>query len=212
MVSLEDILNFMKLDKVQRNQDKEIEKEERAKERKHDMDMIEEMVIKVVQAEVVAAMEPLSRRQQKVEETQDDLNKKFKEILEVVTDLQARYDRHFPPLNERAKNKEDQAKNNSLPDAFNKTENDEVSFKMKKSVSNARRTIGFQCIFQKDVDRQRRINGARDENEARLFAVEEFLQWQCEMKVNEDIYKEMKVDEIFPPAKENWDPVCEVCF
>ena len=143
MVSLEDILNFMKLDKVQRTQDKEIEKEERAKERKHDMDMIEEMVIKGVQAEVVAAMEPLSRRQQKVEETQDDLNKKFKEILEVVTDLQARYDRHFPPLNERAKNKEDQATNNSLPDAFNKTENDEVSFKMNKNVSDARRTIGF---------------------------------------------------------------------
>ena len=124
MVSLEDILNFMKLDKVQRTQDKELEKEERAKERKHDMDMIEEMVIKGVQAEVVAAMEPLSRRQQKVEETQDNLNKKIKDILEVVADLQARYDRHFPPLNERAKIKEDQAKNKSLPDAFNKTEND----------------------------------------------------------------------------------------
>ena len=73
---------------------------------------------------------------------------------------------------------------------------------MKKSVSDARKTIGFQCIFQKDVDRQRRISGARDENEARLFVVEEFL--QCEMKVK-DIFKEMKVDDIFPPAKENWD-------
>ena len=54
-----------------------------------------------------------------------------------------------------------------------------------------------------DVDRQFRLNGAKDVDEAQMLAVKEFL--RCEMKIKDHVFKEMKIEKIFPPAKDTWD-------
>ena len=67
----------------------------------------------------------------------------------------------------------------------------------------SRRIIGLQTIYPEGVNRQFCMNGAKDEDEAKMFAVKEFL--RCEMKIKDHVFNEMKIEKIFPPAKESWD-------
>ena len=62
----------------------------------------------------------------------------------------------------------------------------------------SRKIIGLQTIYPSDVKRQFRLNGAGDEDEARTFAVKEFL--RCEMKMKDNVFNTMEVKKIFPPA------------
>ena len=184
MVSLEDIFVFMKQEKAAR-----------AKEREEDMKMIKETISKLVNDELLAIVEPMSKRQKKVEDDQKLLQDKFKELLDTVTDLRKKLSVDDPPLG--SKDQRGKANGNCTVIL------DAKPSELKEIVSVARRTIGLQCIYPEDVQRQTRLYGAKDETEARILAVKEFL--KCEMKVSGEVFDEMHVEQIFPPANENWN-------
>lgn len=71
------------------------------------------------------------------------------------------------------------------------------------NVDAARRTIGFQCVYPRDVERQFRVHDAGSQDEARWLAIKEFS--ECEMKVSRDVFENMKIEQIFPSARNNWD-------
>ena len=190
MVSLEDILSFMKQDKQDRIKQREQEREERAKQREQDMIMIKEMIDNGVNAEVITAIEPLCQRQKKLEDDQKSLQDKFDEMLEMLADFKKKDSKDDPCLVDRR-------------EEFNDDVIEERTASTEELAAAARRTIGLQCIYPEDVGRQMRLNGARDETEARLFAAKEYL-W-CEMKVGGEVFDGLEVEKIFPPAKENWN-------
>ena len=194
MASLEGILEFLKQEKEVRIKQRQKDMEERTEQRQQDMHMIKEMITKGVHAEVLAAIEPITERQQKVEEDHIFLKQKFNEILEVVTGLKKSSDHHPTPNS--------QLVSVVLQGDLAAVQDYNVS-KMSEIVSAARRTIGFQSIYPEDVDRQVILYGAKDETEARLLAVKEFL--KCEMTVSGAVFDKMEVEKIFPPAKEDWD-------
>ena len=66
MVSLEEILAFMKQDKEDRLRQRKEDMQERAEQRKEDMELIKEMINKGVRAEVRADMELVCQRQKKL--------------------------------------------------------------------------------------------------------------------------------------------------
>ena len=181
------------------------EKEARAREREEDMKMIKETISKLVNAEVLAVIEPMSKRQQKVEDDQKLLDHKFTELSEMVADLKKKLivdDPLLCSMDQRVTGKDEIfAKTISKRDCNAIV--DPKPSELKEIVSVARRTIGLQCIYPEDVQRQTRLYGAKDETEARLLAAKEFL--KCEMKVSGEMFDEMKVEEIFPPAKEHWN-------
>ena len=125
--------------------------------------------------------------------------------MEEVADLRKKLSAEYPPLvsvDERVKNK-DQTFAESIKNRECNTVLDGKPQELMEIVSAARRTIGLQCIYPADLHRQTRLYGARDEAEARILAVKEFL--KCEMKVSGEVFDEMKVEKIFPPARENWN-------
>ena len=63
----------------------------------------------------------------------------------------------------------------------------------------SKKIIGLQTIYPDDVERQFCFNGAKDDYEAKMMAVNEFI--KCEMKIKDDVFKNIKVEKIFPPAK-----------
>ena len=177
MTSLEDILHFLKQEKEERMKQRILDIEERVKQREQDMNIIKEMISKGVNSEVMAFIDPVSQRQEKLEDEQKNLQDKVEEMFEMMTVLKKRYLEGPPPM---ALSKVRAVEQDSGVNMDN-------SLEMRKIVSSARRTIGLQCIYPVDVSRQMRLNGAKDETEARFLAVKEFL-W-CEMRVEERCLK-----------------------
>ena len=197
MVSLDDIFNFMKQEKDERAKQRVQDMEERVKQREQDMDVIKEMINKGVNAEVIAVIEPISLRQEKMEVEYKLLKDQLKEIMNEFTDLKKKC------------GIDDQLLGSTVHNVTYGDEEDSIEIKEKEIsevediVSSARRTVGLQCVYQEDVERQTRLYGAKDETEARIMAAKEFL-W-CEMKVSGKVFDRMEVVKIFPTARDNWN-------
>ena len=70
----------------------------------------------------------------------------------------------------------------------------------RKIASEARKILGFTKIT-KEVERTSRTYEAQDEDEAYLVALREFF--KQEMRIGQDVFENLGIKKIFPPAKEN---------
>ena len=192
MVSLEDILSFMKRDKVDRAEQRKEDMLERAQQRREDMDMIKEMIKEGVRVEVLAAIEPLSIRQEKLEEKQKYLEDRLEEMSKEIRMLKLK-DSEAEKMKGRDSENVEEADNLIIDD-----EKDET----KEIVSAARRTVGLHKINQEVVDKYVK-QGDVDETEARFRAVKEYM--KNEMKVSEEVVGDMHIEKVFPPAKADWN-------
>ena len=188
MVSLEEILLFMKQDKVDRAEQRKEDMQERVQQREKDMNMIKEMIQKGVRAEVLAAMEPICRRQEKLEEEQKCLRDKLERMAEEMKNL-------------KVADQETAIKEVNDLENYTKIDKDDENEEKKKIISSARRTVGLFKIKQADVNKHVQL-GSEDENEAMLQAVKAFM--VEEMKVNEEEASELHIEKVFPPARADW--------
>ena len=200
MVSLDEILAFMQQDREDRARQREQDKEERAKLREHDMNMIKEMIIKGVSNEVLSAIAPLKERQEKVEEEQQILHAKLRDILEKITENKLPTD--SPDLKEADRREENtDSKSGDSIDLLDEDSSLCDNDRRQCIADLGRRTIGLKPFRQKDFDAEIRW-GAVDENEAKVRAVKTFLRY--EMNIKENIQDALTIERIFPPDKEDW--------
>ena len=207
MTSNDQILAFLKANQEALENDKEDDKKTRAKERQEDRDNIVRIIKLGVQQEVKKAVTGLELRL----EEQEMINQKLSQDLNMMV-------REMEILREKVKNEPlpalprvtlDQSTNVQVQGVVRmSSDNSSISRaeedpEPQPDVPAVKRTLGFQCIYPKDVERQYRINGAMSEAEARLLSFKEFSKF--EMKVNSEVFDKMKIEKIFPPAKNNWD-------
>ena len=191
MVRLEDIFTFMKQDKADRAEQRKQDILERVQQREEDLKMIKEMINEGVRAEVFSAMEPICRRQEKLEVENKHLQDKLNEMSEEIKKL---------------KNQGTKVQTQGVDPPKDVGEPGELGFDAESDtnrdiVAAARRTIGLHKIEQAEVENYKRLG--KDENEAMLEAVKEFL--FEEMKVSEEIFDEMHIEKVFPPARDEWN-------
>ena len=183
MVNLEDIFAFMKQDKA-----------DRAKQRMEDMNMIKEMISKGVKAEVLAALEPVHQRQEKLEEDQKYLHEKLNAMLKDISDLKLKSSGDCNARSGQIRKATISNSENAQNDLRNGSD------KELEIVCAARRTVGLQNIFPADLKKH---VGSGDENEAMLHVIKEYM--VEEMKVSEELIDELEVERVFPSAREHWN-------
>ena len=83
MVSLDDILSFMKQDKVDKAEQREQDMLERAQQRQEDLKMMKTMLNEGVRVEVLAAMEPICKRKEILESKHKYLENELNELNEL---------------------------------------------------------------------------------------------------------------------------------
>ena len=209
MTSNQDILTFLTANQEAHAKEKEEDKKTRAKERQEDRDNILKLIKIGVQKEVKAAVEDVEQRLEKQEKVNEELTKQLKSMIRDMELLKAAMvdKQTFPSLPPRPNSDQSarvQAKTSAVSDEKGHSSVQVMADQdARESVCAARRTVGFQCIYPEDVEKQFRDNGARSEDEARLLSVKEFS--TREMKVSSEVFDEMEIERIFPPEKEDWN-------
>ena len=84
MVSLEEILSFMKQDKADRAEQRKVDMVERAEQRRKDMDQIKEMIKEGVRVEVLAVIGPINKRQDELEGRMNILQDRLEEMSKEI--------------------------------------------------------------------------------------------------------------------------------
>ena len=77
----------------------------------------------------------------------------------------------------------------------------EKNFSVQHIADLARRTIGLKPFNQSDIDAEIR-RGAKNENEAKMLAVETYLRY--EMSIRKHTMETLTIEKIFSPDKEDW--------
>ena len=193
-------MEFMKHDKI-----------ERKKEREADMEFFREYILKGVQEQVEVAIKPMQEKQSNLEEEQVIMQEQISKLLQEVKELKekSRCEEVFPQI--CSKDSPSLASSVSIAAPGVSVNSGQavlggVDGKVSESeliVDAAKRTLGFQCVNTTDVERQFRVNGAGSHAEARWLAIREFS--ECELKVSRDVFENLEIEEIFPPAKNSWD-------
>jgi hypothetical protein len=207
MVSLEDIISFMKQDKGDRVNQREQDKEDRAKQREQDMLEMKELIMNGVHKEVEAAVLPIKERQLHIEQEQvimkEQLSNLFQEIEKVkekmeFPQLPSTKQPRLAPLGSPKYSSLEKTIVNNLHKAI-----DRNPWKTRQIATETRKILGLNKITKEDVERVSRISGAQDEDSAYLATAKEYF--SQEIRIGEDIFNSLNVKQVFPPAKENWD-------
>ena len=191
MVSLEDIFSFMKQDKVDRAEQRKQDMLERAQQREEDLNMIKKLINEGVRTEVLSALEPICRRQEELEDKQKFLQNKLNEMSEEIEKLKT------GGIKVQTKG----VHNPEVEDEVSGLGFDDEKDSNRDIIAAARRTIGLHKIGQAEVEKYFR-SGISDENEAMVEAVKEFM--LEEMKVSEELLKDMNMERVFAPARGDW--------
>ena len=187
-------MSFMKVDKEERILQRKQDMQERAQQREEDMNTIKDLINKVVTEKVIALVEPVTRRQDKLEEELEAIHKQVEQVKEQM---------NYIKLQNNKSEQREEVKSSRAKEVY--VEYDEVvdQKEVREIVSNARKTVGLHCIPQGGVLEKMR-EGAENEDEAMFLLVKDFMQKQ--MKVNEEEFNELGIEKVFAPAaNENWN-------
>ena len=209
MTSNDDIMGFlleMKEKRARENEElAEIRKTERAEDRKE----MAKLIDNCLREKVAEAIAPFKQRTEIVEKAQLELKEQVNLLTEQLKSVKEKLDngprysktlaevvtgdnRQLYPPGTRQQEGQDGATGGSHEEEF------------KSIISLSRKTVGLQKIDKDDLARMRldQYGGAKTEEEEKLFAVQEFLQF--ELKLSRKSIEEMEIARIFPPSgKEN---------
>ena len=177
MTSNQDILAFLKSNQEKLAREKEDDRRIRASERQEDREKILELIKTGVKNEVKSAIKELELKLEQQEKVNKDLAMELEsmaremEVLRNTVKSQSTPVTVTPNIRDRG---EEQVKAQSEVEEYTPL-NQVISDKVQgpeQSLSSAKKTLGFQCIYPEDIERQFR-QGARSEREARLMAFKE---------------------------------------
>ena len=197
MTSNQDILAFLKS-----------EKEARAKEREEDMIKISEMIRVGVREEVKEALRPVESRLGVQEKTTQELTSQVQTLMTEVTTLkeEIKSTSDFPKLPTATPQSSSQSaiqqSDTPLADFLPSDEYDRQ--KALDLLEHCRRTVSLHPFQQSDIDFESK-RGAKDLNEAKLWAVQTFLRY--EMNIKSDVLATFSIENIFSSEVDNSDTV-----
>ena len=173
---------FMKQDKKDRLMQRDQDLKDRVKQREEDINLIKDMIVKVVNAKVSEAIEPVKKRQEILDEKCSSLMKKVEELSEEIGELRLR-------SNDKERGRiiaKDEEQTEEGMEEYNK-----VSSEFTEVVSAARKTVGLHCIYPEAVQKEL-SSGAENEDIAMLKVAKEFL--QEEMHIGEEVLAELEIE------------------
>ena len=200
-LTLEDLLSFMKQEKV-----------ERKKDREDDMKTMKELIMKGVEERVETAVNPMKERRFQLEQEQVKIKNQFSNILQEIKELQKQQETsinlqltaepdslvHSTKLVPSGTSKFSSLEN-ILKEKLDNSVNEETK-EIRGIASEARKIIGLSPISKEDVERVCRIS---DKDSAYLEAVNEYF--KLELRMSQEEIDNMGMKQVFPPAKEHWD-------
>lgn len=201
----------MKHEKAERIKEKEEDKELRAKEREHDMKVIQEIISKGVQREVEAAVLPISERQLHLEQEQAEIKEKLSNLYLEMQGAKQRY--NFPPLSTPPSlaptgSPRHSSLEKTIADNLHKSMDNKMR-QARQLAGEAKKIIGLNKIDREDVERVSRMIGAEDEVSAYRGTIKEYF--KQEMRIGEEVFNSLNIRKVFPPARENWDTLYVEC-
>ena len=195
--TIEDLFMFLKQDK-----------KERAQEREQDKCELRELIKEGVQNEVKSLVAPVIERVSNVELEQENMSKQIKVISEELRELKEEL-KNRDAVSQSADHVQSSGQvlrpilaNSDKSDLIQPRVN-RVSSDLLEIISLGRRTIGLQKIDHADLERMRQeqYGGAKTDEEEKYLAVQEYL--RCELKIDSETMKSMKIERIFQPAMAN---------
>jgi hypothetical protein len=149
-----------------------------------------------IRIEMSSAIKSISDRQDSMELEQKGLLEQLGQLQKQMTDMQNCVEMLTSPDSVPSYSSVTSAVR--LDDHANESETEKREF----SLDLGRRTIGFQPFEQEDIDAEFK-RGARDENEAKVWAVQNFLRY--EMNIKQHVFETFNLEKIFSPDKEDWN-------
>ena len=200
-LTLEDIMEFMKN-----------EKEQRQLEREQDKSELKDLISKGVKKEVETVMEPVKEKQEILEKEQVVMKQQFREVLqemkEIKTQLQINPTVQFPglPQPQAVQQVVHTGEQAGYVRQEGAGQGGDQQAKLRQIISVSRRTVGLHRIDSADLVRMRQaqFGGASTDAEEKLLAVQEFL--RCELKLSSETIESMEIENIFAPEKR--EPQC----
>ena len=194
--TIEDLLEFLKKDKL-----------ERAEEREHDKKELKELISDGVKKEVASLIEPINARVDTVEKAQEDMSSQLKVMSDEIKELRDQLKSKDGQARGELSQTQPSSQPSNAPSGPGRvsepiqtcTVNGSDQSELLEIISLGRRTVGLHKIDRADLERMRQeqYGGAKTEEQERLLAVQEYL--RCELKIDSDMIKSMAIERIFPP-------------
>ena len=147
----------------------------------------------VVKTELSTAIQGISKRQDKLESEQSEIRAEQSSIRDQVSSLSRKLDKMQNSSTPVDPKSSAQGKS-PLPDCTEQEKD-----KALELLETARKTVSLYPFNQSDIDFELK-RGAKDINEAKLWAVQTYL--RCEMNIRSHILQTFTIENIFPPKSQ----------
>lgn len=173
----------------------------------------EKLVTKLdeVKTEMTGAIDTIAKRQDTVEKEQKIMKEQFEDIKEQLVEIKKtaerpQLDRSVPTYSEILQSCGDHVEGSKGAKTMYYVGNDQEAEnkRIDEIIDLSRRTISLYPFAQSDIDFEHK-RGAKDEDEAKLWAVQTFLRY--EMNIKSEIQATFDILDIFPPAGDKWDRI-----
>ena len=210
MTSNDDLMKYLQSMEEKRAKEREADRKEmkemRIREREEDMDEIKKIINSSIGEKVKEAVAAFEEKTETVVKVQDEMKQQMNSFMNQMKDLQERVSKvdagSYPPAVDSGSVKAGGVFSGS---SAGRAKTLEISAGVRSSdqvleiISLSRRTVGLHSIDEGDLERmkQQQFGGATNEEEEKLYAVQEYL--RCELKLTSEILAAMEIEKIFTP-------------
>ena len=210
MTSNDDLMKYLQSMEEKRAKEREADRKEmkemRIREREEDMDEIKKIINSSIGEKVKEAVAPFEEKTETVVKVQDEMKQQMNSFMNQMKDLQERVSKvdagSYPPAVDSGSVMAGGVFSGS---SAGRAKTLEISAGVPSSdqaleiISLSRRTVGLHSIDEGDLERmkQQQFGGATNEEEEKLYAVQEYL--RCELKLTSEILAAMEIEKIFTP-------------
>ena len=199
MTSNDDLMKFLQTIEEKRAKEREADRKEmkemRIREREEDMDEIKKMINSSIGEKIKEAVAPYEEKTETVVKVQDEMKQQMNSFMNQMKDLQERVSKVDPNSYPSAVDS-GSVKAGGVHSGSSAVPNSDQVLEI---ISLSRRTVGLHSIDKGDLERmrQQQFGGATNEEEEKLYAVQEYL--RCELKLTSEILAAMEIEKIFTP-------------
>ena len=208
MTSNDDLMKYLQTMEEKRAKEREADKKEmremRIREREEDRDEMRKMINSSIGEKVTEAVAPFEEKTEMVVQVQEEMKQQMSSLMIQMKNLQERVSRVDPSPDSPSVHSATAAvaysgRARTVETPAGVPNSDQVV----EIISLSRRTVGLHSIDEGDLERmrQQQFGGATNEEEEKLYAVQEYL--KCELKLSSEVLATMEIEKIFiPPGRD----------
>ena len=208
MTSNDDLMKYLQTMEEKRAKEREADKKEmremRIREREEDRDEMRKMINSSIGEKVTEAVAPFEEKTEMVVQVQEEMKQQMSSLMIQLKNLKERVSRVDPSPDSPSVHSAAAAvlysgssagRARTVETPAGVPNSDQVV----EIISLSRRTVGLHSIDEGDLERmrQQQFGGATNEEEEKLYAVQEYL--KCELKLSSEVLATMEIEKIFTP-------------